>query len=279
MGRFGKALATIILAASVALGTASGRAILRNERRLERDPDYVTATETRKVAGKVVEGLRDLSREDAETGQTGTYLYPGPEGVFYPFSSKNPDEEAKLPNVERAREDICKAEDYLKLIQKVVDAKKIRSELKEIEDSLPRGGDYDPKTADFSSQEKKLYGIAKDLSKTQIEYTQRAYDNNGYALKGAGAMIGLMTSLAGGGGALVKLVNEYEEKKKKGLEKKTNTTAAVLGGLGLLFSLIFFSSKLTGYSVANIPLSSTGLLGTLSFIIGIVGLLIHFKRK
>ncbi|MDO8528794.1 MAG: hypothetical protein Q7S06_02795 [Nanoarchaeota archaeon] len=66
------------------------------------------------------------------------------------------------------------------------------------------------------------------------------------------------------------------EKKKDNLEGKT---MIILAGVGILASLFFFSFSLTGNAVSNLNPRDRNILGIVFFLVGLVGLFLHFKRR
>ncbi len=62
-----------------------------------------------------------------------------------------------------------------------------------------------------------------------------------------------------------------------GLEGKS--ISGVLGIVGILGSAFFFSNKLTGNVVSNIPSQTSNIFGGLLFFIGIVGCLNYFRNR
>jgi len=67
-----------------------------------------------------------------------------------------------------------------------------------------------------------------------------------------------------------------EEKEGKGLEKKF---IPVIAGFSLIVSLFFLSPNITGNVVGNLTKNSSNIIGLILLVIGLIGLLIYFKRK
>lgn len=247
MGRLRKAIATSILAASLALGTVSGLGIEQSWNRINQDPDYITSMKIDEVTGKANEGL--------------SYLY-------------NAKERGRIPNTVEARKEINQAINYLHPIQRQVDPQgRIKRELQEVERSLPR---EHVEKEDIHLQQNKLYDSVSQLSKAKLSYQEKAYDK--HLAEFARGMLGLTTSIAGGTGALVEIINE-QKKRKKSLEDKSKNVAVLIAGLGIFISFITFSSKMTGYSIINLPNNINNGMGIVFFIIGIISLLFYFSKK
>jgi hypothetical protein len=65
-------------------------------------------------------------------------------------------------------------------------------------------------------------------------------------------------------------------KDQKELEAKV---ASIIGISSLIFSLLFLSSTLTGFTISNLSQSSSNLIGLILFLVGLLGAFIYFKKK
>lgn len=66
------------------------------------------------------------------------------------------------------------------------------------------------------------------------------------------------------------------EKTERGLEKKA---MIILGIAGFIFSIFFLSFNFTGNVVSNEMKHDGNILGIISFLVGIIGLFLHFRRR
>ncbi len=287
MGRFGKILATGLLAASIVLGTTSGVSLVRADNQVRRDPNYATAVELQKASSTLVKSVQELRGQESESGSaemkvlpgTGEQVFPAPSNKNYSYvPSSTSGQEEKLPDIEKARKDIKKAVEYLHSIRREVDSEgKIQDELREVDKSLAK--DYSEKSG-YSRQEKELSHVASSLVKKEGQYIQRAYENCGTRLKYGVGILGIMASLAGGAGALVKLADEYRKKdKKQNLEGKIVNTAAIISAAGLVAGLFFLSSNLTGNAIAELSNKSSSWVGAVLLAIGLGGGLLWMKAR
>lgn len=64
--------------------------------------------------------------------------------------------------------------------------------------------------------------------------------------------------------------------RQKSLEEKLSGTTALVGILGSLF---FIGSNLTGNVIANLSSNTTNITGIILFLVGVVGAFFHFKEK
>lgn len=67
-----------------------------------------------------------------------------------------------------------------------------------------------------------------------------------------------------------------EEKEGKGLEKKF---IPVIAGVLIIVSLFFLSPNVTGNVIGNLTKNSSNIIGLILLIIGLIGLLVYFKKK
>jgi len=66
------------------------------------------------------------------------------------------------------------------------------------------------------------------------------------------------------------------EKEGRGLEKKF---IPVIAGFSLIVSLFFLSSNITGNAIGNLTKNGSNIIGLILLIIGLIGLLVYFKKK
>jgi len=66
------------------------------------------------------------------------------------------------------------------------------------------------------------------------------------------------------------------EKEGRGLEKKF---IPVITGFSLIASLFFLSSNITGNVIGNLTKNSSNIIGLILLIVGLIGLLVYFKKR
>ena len=78
---------------------------------------------------------------------------------------------------------------------------------------------------------------------------------------------------------LNKAGNAFKPVRKKDLESISKSTLSVLAVASFLLSFYFSFSQITGFSILNSNLSSSGLIGILFFVVGLVVTFFYLKKK
>jgi hypothetical protein len=269
MGKFKDWLAVGLLGASLALGAGSYKGITNTMKKIEADPDYITATDIQNVNNSVGLARESLRHIEAQSSPGGVSYNPS----INNFTS-NPDYSTSehLPDPASARANILQAREKLSKLETADPKGRLYETLTRVEKSIPKSHF---EKYNFNAQENQLEQVMRDLGKTQGQYRDIA--NGRYRSELGGWMLAPIVAFAGGAGGLVTLLNRKEQEIKKDVHK-AKMTIFTIGIIGICAGLLFASSGISGYSIASLDSIHSNITGAILLVIGFIGLFLGSRK-